>query len=356
MARHSTGAQIENLARAARRARTSVEACGQYAAAYLKFTVADDGSVVGSFRLPPAEGAELMQALEAGAGQLPDYESEGYGEADSNGEGDVEAKRRLRKRVSSRGYAWVLSAMARGYLDALIADATPSQAERYQLVLHATPEQVSRPDCVDESLFDVDPERVGDAGELANGVKLPPSTLRRLSCDCPTSTIVEDDDGMALHMGRRTRRISGRLRRAVEARDRGRCRAPGCTEKATQIHHVRHWANGGPTCLRNLVSLCDGHHWLVHEGGFTIVPRSPGRWALLGPHGVTVEPEPAPTQPKDALRYDADVPSDAVVGNWCGERMTNYALDVILTSIGAFEPPYRRENVSAETSIGSAAA
>src|SRR3954471_11364185 len=102
MARHSTGAQIENLARAARRARTSVEACGQYAAAYLKFTVADDGSVVGSFRLPPAEGAELMQALEAGAGQLPDYESEGYGEADSNGGG--EAKRRPRKRVSSRGY------------------------------------------------------------------------------------------------------------------------------------------------------------------------------------------------------------------------------------------------------------
>src|SRR3954453_16106952 len=241
MARHSTGAQIENLARAARRARTSAEACGQYAAAYLKFTVADDGSVVGSFRLPPAEGAELMQALEAGAGQLPDYESEGYGEADSNGEDDGEAKRRLRKRVSSRGYAWVLTAMARHYLDSLIAEATPTQAERYQLVLHATPDQVSRPDDLDESMYG-DSVRVGDAGELANGVKLHPSTLRRLSCDCPTSTIVEDEGGVALHMGRGTRRINGRLRRAVEARDRGRCRTPGCTDKATQIHHIRHWA------------------------------------------------------------------------------------------------------------------
>src|SRR3954453_23771868 len=246
--------------------------------------------------------------------------------------------------------------MARGYLDALIAEATPTQAERYQLVLHATPEQVSRPDCVDESMFDVDPARVGDAGELARGGKIPPSKLRRLYCDCPTSTIVEDDNGMGLHMGRRTRRISGRLRRAVEARDRGRCRAPGCTEKAMQIHHVRHWANGGPTCLRNLISLCDGHHWLVHEGGFTIVARSPGRWALLGPEGVTVEPEPTPIQPTGALRHDAEVPAEAVVGNWCGERMTTYALDVILTSIGAFEPPYRQEDVSAETCQRSTAA
>src|SRR4051794_15312011 len=67
MARHATGAQIEKLARAARRARTGAEARGQYAAAYLKLSVADDGSVIGSFRLPPAEGAELMQALDAGA-------------------------------------------------------------------------------------------------------------------------------------------------------------------------------------------------------------------------------------------------------------------------------------------------
>jgi hypothetical protein len=284
-----------------------------------------------------------MQALEAGAGRLPDYKSEGDDDADGSS----------RKRVTSRGYAWVLSTMARKYLDSLIAEATPTQAERYQLVLHATPEQMSKPDDLDESMFDDEPGRAGDAGELANGVKLHASTLRRLTCDCPTSTIVEEG-GHALHMGRRTRRISGRLRRAVEARDRGRCRAPGCTERATQIHHIRHWANGGPTCLRNLISLCDGHHWVVHEGGFTIVPRSPGRWALLGPRGVFVEPEAAPTQPRGALPHDIRVPADAVVGNWAGERMTAYALDVILTGIGAFEPVRRWPDVSAETSMCAA--
>src|SRR4051794_11223191 len=77
MASHSTGAQMEKLARTFGQARRNADAQEQYAAAYLKFTVADDGTVTGSFRLPPAEGAELMQALKAGAGRLPDYESEG---------------------------------------------------------------------------------------------------------------------------------------------------------------------------------------------------------------------------------------------------------------------------------------
>src|SRR3954465_12342673 len=48
MAGHSTGRQIEKLAREARRARTGADARGQYAAAYVKFTIADDGSVIGS--------------------------------------------------------------------------------------------------------------------------------------------------------------------------------------------------------------------------------------------------------------------------------------------------------------------
>ena len=345
MARHATGAQIEKLARAARRARTGEEARGQYAGAYLKFSFADDGSVVGSFRLPPAEGAELVQALEAGAGRLPDYQSEG-GESDSTNSATSAKKSR---QVSARGYACVLTAMTRQFLDALLSEATPTQAERFQLVIHATAEQLAQPDDADSLLAD-------DGAELANGVHLHSSTLRRLTCDCPTSSMVEDRSGTALHVGRRSRRIGGKLRRAVEARDRGRCRAPGCTERATQMHHVRHWGNGGPTCLRNLISLCDAHHWLVHEGGFTVVPRSPGRWALLGPEGVLVEPEPPSMQPRDVLADDPAVAPDAVTGQWDGSPMGRYAIEVILTSIGCFElPEPDLWNVSAETSRRPAA-
>src|SRR3954454_25102138 len=338
MGRHATGAQIEKLARAARRARTGEEARGQYAAAYLRLTIADDGSVHGSFRLPPAEGAEPMQALEAGAGRLPDYASEG----EPAGQGDGRPKR-----VAPRGYASVLTAMARQYLDTLIGDATPQQAERFQLVLHATAEELARPDIDDQPTLDGFPD---EAPEFANGVRLHASTARRLTCDCPASTIVTDEDGIAVHIGRRRRRIGRRQRRAIEVRDRGRCRAPGCTQPATQIHHIRHWVNGGPTCLPNLISLCDAHHWLVHEGGFTIVTRSPGRWALLGPTGVTVEPNPPAPQPAAPLHLDATVAANAVTGEWDGRPMNHYAVEVILTSIGAFEPaPSLQLNVSAET-------
>src|SRR5207302_2315911 len=107
--------------------------------------------------------------------------------------------------------------------------------------------------------------------------------------------------------------------------------------------------HGGPTCLRNLISLCDGHHWLAHEGGFTIVTRSPGRWALLGPTGVLVEPEPA-AMPGAAPRRDDGVAADAVTGDWQGDAMTHYALEVILQTIGAFDPtPPLSTDVSAET-------
>src|SRR3954447_12198290 len=185
MARHSTGAQIEQLAPAGRRARTGEQRREQCAAAYLKFTVADDGTVTGSFRLPPAEGAELVQALEAGAGRLPDYDSD-----------NPEATpRKGRKQASPRGYAWVLTAMTQQFLDALIGQATPSQGERFQLVIHSTAEQLARPDAQD--LPDSD-----TGAELSSGARVHSSTLRRLTCDCPTSSIVEDGDGTSLHVGR----------------------------------------------------------------------------------------------------------------------------------------------------------
>jgi hypothetical protein len=56
----------------------------------------------------------------------------------------------------------------------------------------------------------------------------------------------------------------------MNSRDRG-CRFPGCcNKKYVDGHHIQHWANGGETSLRNLVSLCRFHHRAVHEGGVTI--------------------------------------------------------------------------------------
>jgi 5-methylcytosine-specific restriction endonuclease McrA len=81
--------------------------------------------------------------------------------------------------------------------------------------------------------------------------------------------MTHDADGRVLEVGARTRTIPPALRRALRHRDGG-CRFPGCGSRFTQGHHIRHWANGGPTTLSNLASLCRRHHRAVHEEGFQI--------------------------------------------------------------------------------------
>jgi hypothetical protein len=51
------------------------------------------------------------------------------------------------------------------------------------------------------------------------------------------------------------------------------CGNPDCTVKfsACKAHHVRWWWRDlGPTDLANLLPLCERHHHLVHEGGWTL--------------------------------------------------------------------------------------
>jgi hypothetical protein len=164
--------------------------------------------------------------------------------------------------------------------------------------------------------------------------RLHPSTARRLTCDCPTSTATSGPDGELLHLGRRTGRIRGRLRRAINIRDDGRCQVPGCTEPATVIHHLRHWASGGTTCLPNLVSLCNGHHWLVHEGGFTLAIRKPGDYVLLSPSGLRVGPQQDLPCLASPVLYDDEIEPDAVTGGLGGERMSlAYAADSLAQDI-----------------------
>ena len=99
---------------------------------------------------------------------------------------------------------------------------------------------------------------------------LPTPAVRRLLCDGAVVGIVDDGDGSPLSMGRRTRTVPVRMRRALEARDRT-CRYPGCHHgRWLDAHHVVHWADGGETNLKNLVLLCTHHHKLLHEGEFEI--------------------------------------------------------------------------------------
>ena len=49
------------------------------------------------------------------------------------------------------------------------------------------------------------------------------------------------------------------------------CAVPGCgATRGLHAHHIRHWEDGGPTELDNLVLVCPYHHRLHHRGVITI--------------------------------------------------------------------------------------
>ena len=119
---------------------------------------------------------------------------------------------------------------------------------------------------------DVETLRDGGAGrcELEDGPSLAVETVRRLACDASVVSIVENEQGEPLNVGRKTRTIPPAIRRALNARDRG-CRFPGCSNaRYVDAHHIHHWAQGGETKLSNLIQLCKFHHRQVHEGRVVI--------------------------------------------------------------------------------------
>jgi hypothetical protein len=80
--------------------------------------------------------------------------------------------------------------------------------------------------------------------------------------------------------------------------DGGRCRFPGCESRRTDLHHIRHWVNGGRTDLANLISLCPRHHKVVHDRGYTIAARPGGAdFAFYRPDGTRLPPSPPLPEP-----------------------------------------------------------
>jgi hypothetical protein len=226
---------------------------------------------------------------------------------------------------SPEGNGWraqqadALVAIAKSYLSgtgeadgAPVTAATASAADHYQVVVH-----------VDDSALR------GGAGRS----DLPIDTLKRLTCDGSLITIVEDEDGTPLDVGRKKRTVSTPLKRALWSRDRG-CTFPGCSNKRyIEAHHIRHWANGGATSFENLTLLCWHHHKLLHEGRFKVrrdadnaiifqradgrvIPRFGYRLAdMCDDYGVTGKPSAevcpevavAPERPSVEVREDTAV-------------------------------------------------
>jgi hypothetical protein len=125
------------------------------------------------------------------------------------------------------------------------------------------------------------------ASDLENGMPISSVTVQRLACDGCLSRVLMADS-QVIDVGRATRAISPSQKRALRARDR-HCRFPGCDRPVswTSPHHIEFWAQGGPTNLPNLISLCWFHHRCMHEGGWQVVKASAG-FRFIPPESVVM--------------------------------------------------------------------
>ena len=176
-------------------------------------------------------------------------------------------------------------------------------AEHYQIVVH-----------VDAGVL-ADAEQPGQSA-LEEGSRVSAETSQRLACDASRVVMRHDE----------------------QHRDHG-CRFPGCGVPVGQGHHIRHWANGGPTTLSNLAMLCRRHHRAVHEEGFQVERQADGELCFRRPDGSVIAQIPArPRMSSDPAavlraRNDADgihIDAQTSKPGWHGEWLdVGYAIDVL---------------------------
>lgn len=125
---------------------------------------------------------------------------------------------------------------------------------------------------------------------VEHGPVIAVEAARRMACDGRWQVVVDGPDGAPIGIGRTSRRIPPWLSRMVRERDEG-CRFRGCGRtRWTHAHHIEHWANGGPTDLDNLITLCGYHHRKVHNEGWSIEGDPSGDVVFVSPGGWPLHP------------------------------------------------------------------
>jgi hypothetical protein len=311
-ARSGTAAHVERLVRGWRRVdrmAESQEAARRHKSRSLYVYQDEDGMFVIRGRLTPEVGAVVRQAI-------------------------VAASDALRPKMPMNPEEGIAPSMGQLQADALgmIAEAAlhhdldpGAPGGRYQVVVH-----------VDAPVL-ADADQPGQSA-LEDGDHLSAETSRRLACDASRVVMRHDADGRVTEVGARTRTIPSALRRVLQHRDHG-CRFPGCGRKFTDGHHIRHWAEGGPTTVSNLTLLCRRHHRAVHEEGFHVERRADGELRFRRPNGDVLADAPAmPNVPADvvAVLYGQNaaigvqVAANTLTPRWCGEPLNvGYAISVM---------------------------
>jgi hypothetical protein len=261
-----TGNQLERFARAHRQV-TRADDADARVRRRLAWRVEEDGSLSGTFRLPPLQGAVLLKALRAACADVAGLPS--------------------------------------GPPAGVSAETPPTPAR-----VPGDP---------------ADPARC----HVEDGPAVSVSTAQMIACTAALSWMTHGDAGAVLALGRRRRRPGSAIRRAARERDGCRCRFPGCESRRTDLHHIQHWINGGRTDLDNLISLCPYHHKVVHDHGYLIAASSGGGFTFYRPDGSPLPPCPPLPEPGGSISetHDADITPDTIIPPWYGERLDlNHAI------------------------------
>ena len=120
---------------------------------------------------------------------------------------------------------------------------------------------------------------------LPSGAQISAATARRLACDAELIPVVLGRKGEVLDVGQADHEFTAAMRRAAWIRDQGRCAFPGCRNTPGELHHIMFKRHGGPGVLDNAAWLCCYHHWLAHEGHWTLQRTPDGHYLWTGTHG-----------------------------------------------------------------------
>ena len=317
--RAGTADHVERIVRGWRRMdrkAEAAEATRQHMYRALHVYQDEDGMVVLRGRLAPEVGAVLIQALAAARETL--YQQARAKPAETGLLVDSAEAPPMEQQQAD-----ALALLAETALHHGINPGAPG--ERHQVVVH-----------VDAAVL-ADPDQPGQS-VLEDGARVSAETSQRLACDASRVLMRHGLDSRVVEVSARTRTIPPALRRALHHRDRS-CRFPGCGVRFVQGHHIRHWAQGGPTTLSNLALLCRRHHRAVHEEGFQLDRQPDGELEFRRPDGRLLPEVPrapeVPADPVGVLRawHDAEglvVHARTAMPRWFGERLdVGYAIDVM---------------------------
>jgi hypothetical protein len=358
MATPMTAGQLERFAQAHRRV-TRAEDADVRKQRRLAWGWVDDH--VFTFRgLLPADGAAVvLQALRAARNDLEHPHDDDHDDHDAPGPGRDRVSAETRggklagqderdnldlgeekpppiRKEHAEDLADALVEICAAYLRGKIVSA--DNADVYQVIIHAGTEAITTADGASAPGVSAETPVTHPAYPLRchfeDGGAVSPAALRLIGCNATISAMVHSADGGVLNVGRRTRKPSAALRRAVRERDGCRCRFPGCESRRTDAHHILYWSNGGETKLRNLISLCKAHHRIVHDKNIIITATGNGI-AFYTPEGVPIPPSPAlpvPSGDITACHNAAIIPSTIIPPN-SGERLDlNMAIWVAFTN------------------------